>query len=295
MNPCEAGFLLLTGKLGDPDRRPLTTAQLRLLSQRAALMTQPQEESQLTLDHLLSVGMEKELSQRVLSLLEDQLQLQAYLTSGAKCGCVPITRVNACYPLILRKRLGLDAPGCLWMKGDLELLKKPTIALVGSRDLRGPNRKFAREVGVQAARQGFVLVSGNAKGADSAAQSACLEAGGCVISVVADALTEHPQEQNVLYISEQDYDAPFSVFRALHRNHTIHAWGEVTLIAQCTMEKGGTWDGTVQNLRKRWSPVYCYQDGSAASLALEGLGAVLIDTESLQDFSSLADPQLTYL
>ncbi|MGM9605618.1 MAG: DNA-processing protein DprA [Faecousia sp.] len=294
MNARDKGFMLLSCKLGDPDRKPLTTAQLRLLAQRVSLLPPPDEGAQLTVSHLLSIGMEKTLAEHILVLLEDELQLDAYLKKAQKCGCEPITRANPQYPLILRKRLGFDAPGCLWTKGDTEILKMPAVALVGSRELNVPNRKFAREVGAQAAKQGFALVSGNARGADSTAQSACLEAGGCVISVVADALADHPREKNVLYVSEEDFDEPFSTFRALHRNYAIHAWGEVAFVAQCTLERGGTWDGSAQNLRKKWSPLYCFRDESAASAALEGMGAVLIDTEQLQDFHSFTDPQLGF-
>lgn len=295
MNSRECGFLLLSGKLGDPGRKPLTTAQLRLLAQRAALLPSPEETAELELSHLLSIGMEKQLSEHILALLEDTLQLNAYLDKAQKLGCSPISRVNPVYPLILRKRLGFDAPGCLWTKGDTDILKMPTVSLVGSRELKSANRKFAREVGAQAAKQGFALVSGNARGADSAAQNACLEAGGCVISVIADALTEHPLEKNVLYVSEEDFDEPFSVPRALRRNHAIHAWGEVTFVAQCSLEKGGTWDGSVQNLRRKWSPIFCLKDGSPASLALEGMGATLIEPEALRDFRSFSDGQISIL
>lgn len=295
MNPRERGFLLLCGKLGDPERKPLTTAQLRLLAQRAAFLPPPEEEARLSLEHLRSIGIERTLSEHILSLLDDELQLDAYLKRGEKNGCVPLARVSKDYPPILHRRLGFDAPGCLWVKGDLNLLKMPAVSLVGSRVLKGQNRRFAREVGIQAAKQGFALVSGNAAGADTSAQNACMEAGGCVISVVADALTEHPSEKNVLYVSEEDFDEVFTVPRALHRNHSIHAWGEITFVAQCTLEKGGTWNGSVQNLRKKWSPVFCLKDGSAASLALEGLGATLITPEALQDFKSLSQNQISFL
>lgn len=295
MNSAQRGFLLLSGKLGDPDRRPLTTAQLRTLAMRASLLPPPEDGAQLSLEHLLSIGLERKLSEHILGLLEDELQLDAYLKRAEKCGCWPITRGSEEYPLILRKRLGFDAPGCLWAKGNREILSMPAVSLVGSRELLVRNRRFAREVGAQAAKQGFVLVSGNARGADTTAQNACLEAGGQVISVVADALTEHPVTDNILYISEEDFDEPFSVPRALHRNYTIHAWGEIAFVAQCTLEKGGTWDGSTQNLRKKWSPLFCLRDGSAASAALEGMGAVLIDVDALSDFGQLHDDQITFL
>lgn len=295
MNRRDCSFLLLTGKLGDPDRHPLTTAQLRLLTQRAALLPNSSGEEILTKAHLSALGLDEALSERILRLLEDSLQLNAYLEKARKCGCIPITRTNPWYPLILRKRLGNDAPGCLWVKGDSEILRLPAVALVGSRDLHAENRIFAKEVGCQAARQGYALVSGNARGADQTAQSACLEAGGTVISVVADALAEHRPQERVLYVSEEDFDAPFSAPRALHRNRIIHAWGEITFAAQCTYGRGGTWQGSCQNLRRQWSSLFCYQDGSEAFLELERMGAVCIEKSQLADFHALSEFQLRFL
>ena len=163
----------------------------------------------------------------------------------------------------------------------------PTVSLVGSRDLRDKNRKFAQQVGILAAQQGYALVSGNARGADSAAQTACLEAGGYVISVIADSLEEHCPGGRVLLLSEDDFDEPFTVQRALHRNRVIHALGDAVFVAQCTLSKGGTWDGSVQNLRRHWSDLYCFRDGSPASVELEQMGACLIEAEELNDFKSL--------
>lgn len=291
----EYSFLLLTGKLGDPSRMPLTTAQLRTLAQRIPLLQSSSDDSQLTIAHLASIGIGEPLAGRILRLLEDTPQLEAYLARAKKAGCIPVTRTNEDYPLILRKRLGLDAPGCLWLKGDPQILKKPAVALVGSRELRNANRDFAREVGMQAAKQGYVLVSGNARGADIVAQNACLEAGGQVICVVADALCEHTERKNILFLSEEDYDEPFSALRALRRNRVIHCLGEITFAAQCTLEKGGTWDGSVRNLKNLWSPLYCFDDGSQAMQELECMGASLVETPELSDFPKLTQHNSFFL
>jgi DNA processing protein len=183
--------------------------------------------------------------------------------------------------------MGLDAPGCLWAKGDLSLLQMPMVSLVGSRELYEKNRRFAEEAGRQAALQGYVLVSGNAKGADREAQEACLEAGGRVISVVADELETKPRTSRVLWLSEDGYDLPFTTLRALSRNHVIHSLGSLTLVAQCTMGKGGTWDGTVKNLHNGYSPVCCFDDGSDVVTELVQRGAMPITMEQLGDFAVL--------
>ena len=290
MTAREQGFLLLTSWLGDPERKPLTVAQFRTLTGRVRGMAAPNEERQMRPADLMALGYSEAEAGRILHLLSDKELLEYYLHKGRKAGCIPLTRVSEGYPARIRVALGLDSPGCLWAKGALDLLDTPCIALVGSRDLAGPNREFAIEAGRQAALQGYALVSGNARGADTAAQRACLEAGGRVISVVADRLEDHEEKENVLYLSEEGYDMAFSSQRALSRNRVIHALGAKTFVAQSGLS-GGTWDGTVRNLQHRFSSVFCFDDGSAAVQELEQMGAVLIDREALADIESLQTEQ----
>lgn len=287
MNPREQGFLLLSSGLGDPQRKPLTTPQLRILAQRIRNTSFSGEDRSLQQCDLVALGYDWQTAQHILDLLSEEQVLEHYVRRGRKHGCVPVSRVSAQYPLVLRQRLGLDSPGCLWAKGNLSILDKPSISLVGSRELNPENEAFARQVGCQAARAGLVLVSGNARGADRAAQEACLASGGQVICVVADELTKHSGVQNVLYLSEDGFDDCFSSQRALSRNRVIHALGRTVFVAQAQKGKGGTWDGTVKNLRFGWSSVACFRDGSPASLELEQMGAYLVDIADLQDFGSI--------
>jgi hypothetical protein len=69
------------------------------------------------------------------------------------------------------------------------------------------------------------------------------------------------------------YELPFSTPRALARNCLIHAMGEKTLVAQCAEGTGGTWSGSQWNLRRGMSELYVFDDGSAASAALQSCGA----------------------
>lgn len=291
MNPREKGFLLLTSALGDPQRRPLTAPQLRTLAKRASYLQPLEPDPELTTEDLLGLGYGKSMAQRIVGLLSDAQLLEYYLEQGKKLHCVPLTRVSDGYPLILRKRLGLDSPGCLWAKGDISLLERPAVALVGSRELQDENRRFAAEVGRQAALQGYVLVSGNARGADKTAQETCLANGGSVISVVADELLAHETRENILYLSEDCYDAAFSSQRALSRNRVIHCLGHWTFVAQAGLQRGGSWDGCEKNLRHGWSPVCCFADGSQAANSLVSMGAEVVTAEELADFSQLAAPE----
>ena len=287
MRPAERGFLLLSSCLGDPMRKPLSTAQMRILSDRAWKMDFPVEQRELQITDLIALGYGRSMAARILKLLDDGVVLDHYLQIARRKNCIPLTRITEGYPLILRQRLALESPGVLWAKGDLDLLNNPKVALVGSRDLKEENAAFAREVGVQAAKQGCTLVSGNARGADRTAQEACLNAGGSVIIVVADSLIQQKEQERVLYLSEEDYDQAFSAQRALSRNRIIHALAQMTFVAQSSYQTGGTWDGTVKNLQDGWNSVFCFADGSVAMQELCQMGAKPVGLKDLQNFGGL--------
>lgn len=292
MRGAERGFLLLSSCLGDPQRKPLTTAQMRILSDRAWKLDFPTEQRELEMADLIALGYGRSMAARILKLLSDGVVLDHYLQIARRKDCIPLTRISEGYPLVLRQRLAMESPGVLWAKGDLELLDNPKIALVGSRDLNDNNAAFAREVGIQAARQGYTLVSGNARGADRTAQEACLNAGGSVIVVVADSLIRQNGQDRVLYLSEEDYDQEFSAQRALSRNRVIHALAQMTFVAQSSYQTGGTWDGTVRNLQGGWSDVFCFDDGSAAAQQLCQMGASPVAMQDLQELNALQQKEI---
>lgn len=295
MTGAERGFLLLTSHLGNPLRRPLTVAQFRVLTERIQAGSRNPEDRDLVPEDLKALGYGTQMAERIVQLLSEEELLDHYLQRAGKLGCVPITRISEDYPLVVRKRLGLDSPGCLWARGAVELLKEPTLSLVGSRELQEENWRFAMEAGRQAALQGYVLVSGNARGADRAAQDSCLAHGGKVISVVADELWKQTPGENVLYLSEDDYEEGFSAQRALSRNRIIHALGLKTFVAQTGLKTGGTWDGTVKNLRFGWSPVFGFADGSAAMELLYQMGACPVTREELNSIYELSHNQTNFL
>lgn len=295
MRSIERGFLLLTSHLGDPQSKPLTVAQFRILASRVQDMKRTDEKRELTAEDLLAIGYGQKDAEHILQLLSRGEQLDYYVNQAGKTECYPVTRISTMYPDALRNRLGADCPGCLWMKGDSTLLFHRIIALVGSREIRPENLAFAETVGRQAARQGYVLLSGNARGADRTAQEACLAHGGQVISVVADELSKCKERPGVLYLSEDGFDLSFSAIRALSRNRLIHALGVATIVAQCTYGKGGTWSGTVQNLRHNWSPVFCFHDGSKAAFSLADLGASMITEDALENLQKLKSNTISFL
>ncbi len=94
---------------------------------------------------------------------------------GCAFGARLICRGEAEYPPGLAE-LG-DAPPLFWARGRIELLHKPLIALVGARNASSLGTRMARALAGELGEAGFVVVSGLARGVDTAAHLAALETG----------------------------------------------------------------------------------------------------------------------
>lgn len=93
-----------------------------------------------------------------------------------------------------------EPPPVLYVKGKKELLKRPSVAVVGARGCSNYGSLMAKELGRQLAAMGIVVVSGMARGVDSICQSACLECGGESIAVLGSGVEVcYPQENKPLY------------------------------------------------------------------------------------------------
>ena len=80
-----------------------------------------------------------------------------------------------------------DAPVLLFYKGDLNLLKLPKVAVVGSRSCSQVGTKSVGKV-IQGLENELVIVSGLARGIDTAAHLSILQNGGKTIAVIGTGL-----------------------------------------------------------------------------------------------------------
>lgn len=98
-------------------------------------------------------------------------ELKAAHAHGATLAC----RGDAQYPAAL---LDLDdAPPLLWVVGSAEILSKPQIALVGARNASSLGTRMARALAAALGEAGYIVVSGMARGIDTAAHMAALKTG----------------------------------------------------------------------------------------------------------------------
>ena len=70
-----------------------------------------------------------------------------------------------------------DPPPFLWAIGNLDALSKPCVALVGARNASSLGTRMAKSLATDLSEAGFQIVSGLARGIDTAAHTASLEGG----------------------------------------------------------------------------------------------------------------------
>ena len=294
MRQTERGLLLLCCPLGDPMAGALSLAQARELSRRARAAGIGEEDPfrDVTVKDVRRLGYSEYEAGHIVSLLGRERQLDGYLLAAEKADVAVITRLDARFPQRLREQLGARCPAALFCRGDLRLLQRPCISVVGSRHLASPGAQFAAQAGRLAAREGFTLCSGDAMGADRTAQEACLRGGGSVLIFPATELVYCPARENVLYAAEGGFELGFSAQRALGRNRFIHAMGAKTLVAQTGFGKGGTWSGSLDNLQHEYSPLFVFDDKSEGAQALCARGATPV--QALTSLQALIPAQLSF-
>ncbi|MGI9463812.1 MAG: DNA-processing protein DprA, partial [Aestuariivirgaceae bacterium] len=106
------------------------------------------------------------------------------LSAAAAIGARFVALTEPDYPQLLR-HAGYPPP-LVCLKGRPETLAAPTLAIVGSRNASAAGRKFTRQIAAELGRHGYTIISGLARGIDTAAHQAALETG--TIAVLAGGL-----------------------------------------------------------------------------------------------------------
>jgi len=109
---------------------------------------------------------------------EVERQLEVIRAIGAR----PLYRRQDEYPAYLAQLY--DAPPLLFVRGDLRHLNRPCLAVVGTRGPSLYGREMTRKLSAALAAAGFTIVSGLARGIDSLAHEAALDAGGTTVAVM---------------------------------------------------------------------------------------------------------------
>ena len=109
-------------------------------------------------------------------------QLDAQIDAGIRSGSGVAAWTDPEYPELLKHVQ--YAPPVIFYKGDIGAVSLPCVAIVGSRRCSHSGRYVAERLGHDLASRGFVVVSGLARGIDSAAHKGALSAGGRTVAVL---------------------------------------------------------------------------------------------------------------
>jgi len=113
---------------------------------------------------------------------EQNVDLIAELKRIEEFGCRIVTQADAEYPDLLRQIY--DPPIVLYLRGELLTKDKNAVAIVGSRMTTPYGIESARKLAYQLAYLGVTVVSGGARGIDSAAHQGAMSAKGRTIAVL---------------------------------------------------------------------------------------------------------------
>jgi len=123
-------------------------------------------------------------------------EAEAEIAAGESLGAKLLISADPGFPVLLS---AIDPPPpVLWALGNAELLSQPCVAMVGARIASAHGQRFARDLSRSLGEAGWVVVSGMARGIDSAAHQGALATG--TIAVLAGGVDDiYPPENQGLH------------------------------------------------------------------------------------------------
>ena len=262
VNDDSLATILLVGRLGDEDLKPLKASEFWGLCDR---ITKPSALLGVGIEQLAAEhGLAGDLAARVVALLDRASGMAFELARLDEAGISTVTPFDGHYPGRFVDRLGASAPVLLYAAGAVELLGQPGVGVVGSRNVSSEGAQVAGAAAELAVRLGLPLVSGGARGVDQTAMSAAFEAGGAVVGVQAESLVRKLRSPDIrraihegrtVMVTPYSPEAPFSVGNAMGRNKLIYALSELTLVVAADAGTGGSWSGADEALRRGFGRV----------------------------------------
>lgn len=210
------------------------------------------------------------------------------------------------YPPLLRQIP--QAPPVLFVHGDLDCLRRPQLAIVGTRNPTPLGRETARQFANHLAQSGIVITSGLALGIDAAAHQGALADGGCTIAVMGTSLdrvypAKHRDlaraiiERGVL-ISELPMGTPALAENFPRRNRLISGLALGVLVVEAAIQSGSLITARLASEQGREVfaiPGSIHNPLAKGCHALIRQGAKLVETATdiLEELGALAAANLT--
>jgi DNA processing protein len=176
--------------------------------------------------------------------LPEQALVDAELAAGDRAGATLLVFGDPDFPAMLT---ALDPPPpLLWTRGDLALLSKESVAIVGARIASAGGQRIARGLAQQLGEEGFAVVSGLARGIDAAAHAGSLATG--TVAVLGGGVDDiYPTEHADLYqqvvdrgcvVSESPIGARAQARDFPRRNRIISGLSRGVIVVEAELRSG---------------------------------------------------------
>jgi DNA processing protein len=173
-------------------------------------------------------------------------QAEEVLSSARRLGIDAVAWGDPAYPALLAPIP--DAPLVLWLKGNASVLAQPSVAIVGSRAATPYGLEAASRLAGDLAAAGALVVSGLARGVDSAAHRGALQAGGQTAAVLGSGVdVVYPPEHQTLaetivgrgvLVSELPPGTPPRAFHFPARNRIISGLSLAVVVVEAAEKSG---------------------------------------------------------
>jgi DNA processing protein len=170
--------------------------------------------------------------------------VHAELRAGKAAGARLIMHGTADYPKPLAELD--DAPPFLWVLGNVDLLNRPTVSMVGARNASSLGTRMAKSLAKGLGEAGYIVVSGLARGIDAAAHLAALptgtiavQAGGIDVMYPAEnTQLAHDIAKSGLRVSEQPMGLQPMARHFPSRNRIIAGLSRATIVVEAAAKSG---------------------------------------------------------
>ena len=116
------------------------------------------------------------------------------LEATVKINAKILTIVDEAYPDILKQIY--DPPILLWYKGNINILKKPGVAVVGTRNATAYGKKITKKLSSELSNSGLCIFSGLAHGIDAQAHQTTVQVNGITVAVLGSGIDRIYPTQN---------------------------------------------------------------------------------------------------
>lgn len=197
--------------------------------------------------------------QRIQQLLDRGALLAIKVEEWTNQGLWILSRGDTLYPKRFKLKLKHQAPPLLYGIGNLDLLDKGGIAIVGSRAIDEEGLAYTRYVSKLCSKSQIGVVSGGARGVDQEGMLAALAEGGNSVGILANDLAKDSvskkyknaiRANQLVLISPYDPHSRFQVGNAMGRNKYIYALADQALVVSSDYNSGGTWAGAIEELKR---------------------------------------------